>query len=71
MVFENYPVEQALDPGGGRLTVADSRTVERSSVPLTLLATLRKTLTLQISYDATRFDDGTIERMLGHAGCAG
>src|SRR5262249_8767240 len=48
------------------LSVADTRTVESSAVPLTLLALARRTLTLSLSYDARRFDAPTAERMLGH-----
>jgi amino acid adenylation domain-containing protein len=66
VVYENYPVEEALRQGSGGLSVGDSRTVEKSNVPLTLLAIFRRALTLQVSYDARRFDVAPIERMLGH-----
>jgi amino acid adenylation domain-containing protein len=66
VVYENYPVEDALRQGSGGLTVADSRTIERSSVPITVVAQLRRALTLQIGYDAARFDGDAVERMLAH-----
>jgi amino acid adenylation domain-containing protein len=66
VVFENYPLEDALRRDGLGISVGDARTTERSSVPLTLLATFRRTLTLQIAYDARRFDGAIVERMLGH-----
>ncbi len=66
VVFENYPVEEALKQGSRGLTVADSRTVERSSFPITLLGVVRRALTLHLSYDRRRFDDAVVKRMLGH-----
>ena len=68
VVFENYPVEEALRQGAGGLSVTDSRTVEKSNVPLTLLAVFRRALALDLNYDARRFDAETIDRMLGHLG---
>jgi amino acid adenylation domain-containing protein len=66
VVFENYPVEEALKQGSRGLTVADSRTVERSNFPITLLGVVRRALTLHVSYDRRRFDDAVVKRMLGH-----
>ncbi|MEP7126667.1 MAG: amino acid adenylation domain-containing protein, partial [Byssovorax sp.] len=66
VVFENYPVEEALKQGSRGLTVGDSRTVERSNFPITLLGVVRRALTLHLSYDRRRFDDAVIRRMLGH-----
>ena len=64
VVFENYPVEEALKQGSSSLAVTDSRTVERSNVPLTLLAVLRRALTLTVSHDVERFAPAAIDRML-------
>jgi hypothetical protein len=68
VVFENYPVEEALRQSGAGLNVADSRTIEKSSVPLTLLAVYRNALTLSVSYDARRFAASSMERLLAHVG---
>jgi amino acid adenylation domain-containing protein len=66
VVFENYPVEEALRQGSRGLTVGDARTVEHSNVPITLLAVFRKSLVLRLAYDRRRFAAATITRMLGH-----
>ena len=49
VVFENYPVEEALRQGSRGLTVDDARTFERSNYPLTLLAVFRRALVLRDS----------------------
>ncbi|APR75501.1 Malonyl CoA-acyl carrier protein transacylase [Minicystis rosea] len=66
VVFENYPIEDALRRGEGGLTIEGTRTIEGSTVPLMLVAQLRRALSLQISYDASRFDDDVVARMLAH-----
>jgi amino acid adenylation domain-containing protein/non-ribosomal peptide synthase protein (TIGR01720 family) len=66
LVFENYPVDEALRGPQRRLTVGDVRFIEQTNYPLTVIASAAPDLTLQISYDAHRFSDATVARMLGH-----
>jgi amino acid adenylation domain-containing protein len=66
VVFENYPVEDALRQGSRGLTVDDARTAEQSNYPLTLIGVFRRSLVLRASYERRRFDAATIARLLGH-----
>src|SRR5512132_426486 len=66
VVFENYPVEEALRQGSRGLTVDDARTAEQSNYPITLIGVFRRSLVLRASYERRRFDAATITRMLGH-----
>jgi amino acid adenylation domain-containing protein len=65
-VFENYPTAAAADAQPGALTSGDNRTFERTNYPLTIIAAPGERLTLRIGYDADRFDERSIERLLGH-----
>jgi amino acid adenylation domain-containing protein/non-ribosomal peptide synthase protein (TIGR01720 family) len=66
VVFENQPVEESLRKGAGALSLTEARAVERPPYPLTLQSSFRKTLLLRIGFDAARFDEALVERMLGH-----
>ncbi|MGZ5015803.1 MAG: amino acid adenylation domain-containing protein, partial [Methylobacter sp.] len=66
LVFENYPIDQALTEKLDSLTIDDITVVDRTSYPLTLSAFPGTELGLEIGYSADRFEAGTIERMLGH-----
>ncbi len=63
-VFENYPLDQALQHQEG-LNIVDVRTGERGNVPLTLLAVPGSQLRLQANYDPRRLDPEGVERLLG------
>ncbi|WP_419183617.1 non-ribosomal peptide synthase/polyketide synthase [Scytonema hofmannii] len=66
VVFENYPVDtDALQDSSG-LTVENFPGIEHTNYPLTIIAVLDEQLLLKVSYDTTRFELETIERMLGH-----
>ena len=62
VIFENYPLRDA----GSSLDIDDLRTFRRANFPLTLVATPDRELDLAISFDPSRFDAGTIERILRH-----
>jgi amino acid adenylation domain-containing protein/thioester reductase-like protein len=64
LVFENYPRDAALESGGIRLEGVDFR--ERTNAPLMVYVFPDEPVTVRIAYDAARFDDGTITRLLGH-----
>ncbi|NLG50016.1 MAG: amino acid adenylation domain-containing protein, partial [Chloroflexi bacterium] len=66
LVFENYPVDGALREQKGSLRVADVRSIEQTNYPLTVVSGPGEELPLTISYDRSRFDAGTVRRMLGH-----
>jgi amino acid adenylation domain-containing protein len=68
VIFENYPVSTASSDQQGQtlLAVRDIQMVEQNNYPLALLALPGTTLTLRINYDRQRFDDPTIQRILGH-----
>jgi amino acid adenylation domain-containing protein/non-ribosomal peptide synthase protein (TIGR01720 family) len=66
VVFENYPVDSSLLEGKGSVEISNVRGFERTNYPLTVVVVPDKELSIQISYDTSRFDGNTISRMLGH-----
>jgi amino acid adenylation domain-containing protein/non-ribosomal peptide synthase protein (TIGR01720 family) len=66
LVFENFPVEESLARGDRGLAFSEMRAFEWLAYPLTLVASFRRALTLRVGYDRRRFDDATIERVVGH-----
>ncbi len=66
VVFENYPVDTAAVEDNGSLTLSNFRGIEQTNYPLTVTAIPGEQLLLKVSYDTSRFEDGTIGRMLEH-----
>ena len=66
LVFENYPVDASLNSYQGKLEISETRVREMTNYPLTAVAAPGERIMLQIHYDAARFDQATISRMLGH-----
>jgi amino acid adenylation domain-containing protein/non-ribosomal peptide synthase protein (TIGR01720 family) len=66
VVFENYPLDESLTRGHAGVAVTRARAVETPAYPLTVIAVLRATLDLRVGYDQRRFDDATVERLVGH-----
>ncbi|WP_445252994.1 amino acid adenylation domain-containing protein [Nodularia sp. NIES-3585] len=66
VVFENYPVDTAGIEDNGSLRLSNFQGVEHTNYPLTIVAEPGEQLWLKVSYDTSRFDQGTMERMLGH-----
>ncbi|HEX2188905.1 MAG TPA: amino acid adenylation domain-containing protein, partial [Longimicrobiaceae bacterium] len=67
LIFENYPVDDALrDPSAGGPWIADARSLERTTYPLTLMVVPGEELGLRLAYDAARFDGAAVRRLLGH-----
>ncbi|MDE4537196.1 non-ribosomal peptide synthase/polyketide synthase [Pseudomonas sp. ITEM 17296] len=67
MVFENYPVSQALQEGapqGLSFGVVSHR--EKTNYPLTLAAMLGETLSIQYSYDRASWSEASIQRVSDH-----
>jgi amino acid adenylation domain-containing protein/non-ribosomal peptide synthase protein (TIGR01720 family) len=71
VVFENYPIDAALQGKEGDTPVHDlraARSLERTSFPLALLALPGGELHLQLGYDTGRFTPEAARRMLAHMG---
>ena len=65
LVFENYPAAGALSGGSG-IELRDLDIFEQSNYPLALLAVPAECLELIAVYDANRFGDALMTRMLDH-----
>lgn len=66
LVFENYPVDDSLREQGGSLQIQDVRHYSRTNYPITLVVSPGSTIGLEVAYDGQRFDEPTIQRLLGH-----
>ncbi|WP_009630731.1 non-ribosomal peptide synthetase [Synechocystis sp. PCC 7509] len=66
LVFENYPVDQALQNWQADLEIRNLSAVDNTNYPLTISAIPGIELELRIECDRHRFDTSTISRMLGH-----
>jgi amino acid adenylation domain-containing protein/non-ribosomal peptide synthase protein (TIGR01720 family) len=65
-VFENYPIDSSLLKGHERLEITNLRSIEQTNYPLTVAAVPGAELSLHIGYETSRFDAGTVQRMLRH-----
>ena len=66
LVFENYPVDSSASDSEKSLNITDFRCFERTNYPLTVVVNPEQQLRGRIVYDTSRFDQETIERMVGH-----
>jgi amino acid adenylation domain-containing protein len=66
LVFENYLLDSYLRGKGGAWTRRHFLYRGRTNYPLTLLAYRDKEMLLRIEYDKDRFDQKSIDRMIGH-----
>ncbi|MEH2027051.1 non-ribosomal peptide synthase/polyketide synthase [Nostoc sp.] len=66
VVFQNYPVDTAVLQGNSNFSLSNFRWIEQTNYPLTVLVASGEQLLLKVIYDASRFEDETISRMLGH-----
>jgi amino acid adenylation domain-containing protein len=66
LVFENYPVGEALKQYDGDFGIRAVRSLEQTNYPLTLVVVPGAELSLEIIYSEAMFDAQTIERMLLH-----
>ena len=66
VVFENRLLESSLRGLGGRWQRRAVRLHEQTNYPLTLAVYGDAELTMKLGYDAARFDDASIARVLGH-----
>ena len=65
-IFENYPVSAVVREPAGGLQVEDVKVSENTNYPLIAVSAPGPELLVKIGYDHKRFDEATIERMLGH-----
>ncbi|MBI3418057.1 MAG: amino acid adenylation domain-containing protein, partial [Verrucomicrobia bacterium] len=66
LVFENYQLDTTLRAQGGAWSQRQFRLYEQNGFPITVAVYAGPQLGLKIEFDRTRFDDATIDRMLGH-----
>ena len=66
MVFENYPVDEALRERSGGIEVNNVHTVERDNYPLALTALPGQQMVLQLKNNTSRYEPASIARMLQH-----
>ena len=65
VVFENYPMDAALEGQAGALAIRDLALLEQTNFPLTLTAAAGERMPLRLAYDTARFDAPATARMLG------
>jgi amino acid adenylation domain-containing protein len=66
LVFENYPVQKALQERKEELKISNLRFVEKTNYPITVAVVPGGELSLRISYADERYEGETIRRMVGH-----
>ncbi len=66
MVFENYPVSEALSQQETDLKISNARTYERTNYPITLAISPSKQIIVEVAYDTGRFNHTAITRLLHH-----
>ncbi|WP_434695427.1 non-ribosomal peptide synthase/polyketide synthase [Pseudomonas sp. Z1-14] len=67
LVFENYPIAQALEQGApDGLRFGSPVTQEQTNYPLTLLVGLERQLSVHMSYQRASFSAATVERLAAH-----
>src|SRR6266404_2217731 len=66
-VFENLPVGSSFQTGSGALEMRSERGIGSiTDYPLTVLVIPGSRLTVQMVFDRSRFEEATVDRMLGH-----
>ena len=63
LVFENFPVDPALNDGSLGLSVASSESFERTHYPLTLGVVPGERIALEWSWDAQRLPEATLDAL--------
>ncbi|MCQ8129233.1 non-ribosomal peptide synthetase, partial [Methylomonas rivi] len=66
LVFENYPIDQALLDIGGPLKIDEVTAIDPTNYPLTLTVFPGERLQLEINHDSHRFTPDTVVEMLTH-----
>ena len=66
LVFENYPVGEAVHSADELLDFGHITTIEHTNFPVTLIVEPANELLIKLSYDSSLFDYVAIERVLEH-----
>ncbi|MFB2838245.1 amino acid adenylation domain-containing protein, partial [Floridanema evergladense] len=66
VIFENYLVDSTVLEDKGDFSLKNVQVIEKTNYPLTLFVEPGEQLLVRLSYNANRFDDSAISRMLGH-----
>jgi amino acid adenylation domain-containing protein/non-ribosomal peptide synthase protein (TIGR01720 family) len=66
IVFENYPIDSAIEHGQSNLAICRVQASEQTNYPLTVIVRPGAKLEISLLYNRHRFDADTIARMLGH-----
>ena len=66
LVFENYPMGEAIPQNIGGLSVRDVEFAERTNYPLTLIAIPGRELRLKMSFDSSRLTASKAQHLLIH-----
>ncbi len=66
LVFENYPVGEAVHSADELLDFGHITTIEHTNYPITLIIEPAKQLLVKLSYDSALFENAAIERILQH-----
>ncbi len=68
LVFQNYPVNASLRQAASKtgLEIAQVQSDERTNYGLALIVMPGQQLTMRMGYERSRYEDGVVERMLGH-----
>src|SRR5262249_32576521 len=66
VVFENFELDTLMRSQGGPWLNRHFRYIDKTNFAITLVAYAEPELHFKIDFDRSRFDDATIERMLGH-----
>ncbi|HAU13773.1 MAG TPA: non-ribosomal peptide synthetase, partial [Gammaproteobacteria bacterium] len=66
LVFENYPVGEAVHSADELIDFGHITTIEHTNFPMTVIVEPSDRLRVKLSYDASLFDSATIQRVLDH-----
>ncbi|MEO0968652.1 MAG: amino acid adenylation domain-containing protein [Cyanobacteria bacterium J06639_18] len=66
VVFENYPLDASLQTEVTGIKISEVRSFERTNYPLTVVVIPGTQLSIQVKYDAYRFNVDTINQILRH-----
>jgi len=66
LVFENYPVDQALPSQTRRLEIGAIESYPRTNYPLTFVISPGECIGLEIAFESTRYETAAMNRLLNH-----
>ncbi|SHN30769.1 non-ribosomal peptide synthase domain TIGR01720/amino acid adenylation domain-containing protein [Pseudomonas asturiensis] len=69
LVFENYPMSEALQRAPDGLTFSELRNQEQAHYPLTLVVEAADVLSVRFSYDRQHFNAETVAQLAAHFDC--